>query len=100
MRESRYRESRLCRVLGNPVVYQMVGLLDAQGPLSPTAIARGVGRRLQTVSGYLAVLRAVELVRYERRGGRTRYWIKHGASTRRLLSALAAFVQASSRPPD
>jgi hypothetical protein len=34
MEEKRYRESRLCRLLGNPIVYQIVLLLEAGGPLS------------------------------------------------------------------
>jgi hypothetical protein len=53
LKESRYRESRLCRVLGNPVVYPMVQLLDERGPLSPLAVATRVSRRLQTVSAHV-----------------------------------------------
>lgn len=100
MRESRYRESRVCRVLGNPVVYAMVRLLADHGPLSPTAVGQAVGRRLQTVSGHLATLRTVDLVRYDRKGGQTRYWLKHAPETKRLMTALLALVQASSRVPD
>jgi DNA-binding transcriptional ArsR family regulator len=92
MRESQYRESRVCRVLGNPVVYNMVGLLEEKGPMSPSAMAKVVQRRLQTVSEHLARLRAVDLVRYDRKGGQTRYWLKHGPETKRILAALAAFV--------
>lgn len=100
MRESRYRESRVCRVLGNPTVYAAVRLLDEQGPMSPSAIAKAVNRRLQTVSGHLAALRTSDLVRYDRQGGRTRYWLKHGAATRRLLEALAAVTQETARVRD
>jgi DNA-binding transcriptional ArsR family regulator len=100
MREARYRESRLCRVLGNPVVYSMLLVLDDQGPMSPTAIAKAVGRRLQTVSGHLATLRSVDLVRYNRKGGATRYWLKHGPATGKILSALAAFVKEAGAPGD
>jgi DNA-binding transcriptional ArsR family regulator len=90
----------VCRVLGNPVVYATVRLLDERGAMSPSDIARTVGRRLQTVSGHLAMLRAADLVRYERRGGNTRYWLKHGAATRQILAALAALVQESGRVLD
>ncbi len=93
MKESRYRGSRVCRVLGNPVVYTMVRLLDEEGAMSPSAIAKVVKRRLQTVSEHLATLRAVDLARYDRKGGNTRYWLKHGPATRRILTCLAAFVQ-------
>jgi hypothetical protein len=36
MEEKRYRESRLCRLLGNPIVYQLVLVLDQEGPLTPS----------------------------------------------------------------
>jgi DNA-binding transcriptional ArsR family regulator len=87
-------------VLGNPVVYAIVKLLDEQGPMSPSAIAAAVGRRLQTVSGHLAMLRTADLVRYERRGGNTHYWLKHGPATKELLAALATLVQESGRVPE
>ncbi|HWP56690.1 MAG TPA: helix-turn-helix domain-containing protein [Candidatus Acidoferrales bacterium] len=100
MKESRYRESRVCRTLGNPVVYSVVRLLHDRGPMSPTRIADAVGRRLQTISGHLAALRAADLVRYERRGGTTRYWLKHEPETVALLAALAALVRQASRMRD
>ena len=100
MRESRYRESRVCRALGNPVVYAIVRLLYDRGPMSPTKIAGVVGRRLQTVSGHLATLRAVDLVRYERRGGVTHYWLKQEPETGHLLTALAELVRHASQLGD
>ena len=100
MRETRYRESRVCRVLGNPVVYAMVQVLDEKGPMSPSVIAKLIGRSLPTVSGHLATLRGVDLVRYDRKGGNTRYWLKHGPATKRILLALAAFVREAGPPPD
>ncbi len=100
MRESRYRESRVCRVLGNPVVYATVLILEEQGPMSPSDISQAVRRRLQTVSGHLATLRSVDLVRYDRQGGRTRYWLKHASEMKRLLSALRVLVQVSGRMSD
>jgi len=100
MKEKRYRESRVCRALGNPVVYSVLRLLHERGPMSPTNIAEAVGRRLQTVSGHLAALRAMDLVRYERRGGATLYWLKHEPETVGLLSALAKLVQQASRIRD
>jgi DNA-binding transcriptional ArsR family regulator len=87
-------------VLGNPIVYALVRALDERGPTTPSAMAAAIGRRIQTVSGHLAMLRTADLVRYERRGGFTRYWLKHAPETRRLLSALHALVQASGRMAD
>jgi len=100
MRESRYRESRICRVLGNPVVYAIILLLEEQGPVSPSDIAKSVRRRLQTVSGHLATLRGVDLVRYDRKGGKTRYWLKHAPETKRLFLALRGLVAVSGHMAD
>jgi hypothetical protein len=36
MDESKYRASRVCRLLGNPVVYQLVLFLENDGPLTPS----------------------------------------------------------------
>jgi DNA-binding transcriptional ArsR family regulator len=61
MDETRYRESRLCRLLGNPVIYQLVVLLENGGPFTPSNLAKLAGRSVQTVSGHLAKLRAAIL---------------------------------------
>ena len=68
MDESRYRESRVCRLLGSPVVYQLVLFLENDGPLTPSKLAKIAGRSVQTVSGHLAKLRAADLVRYDTDG--------------------------------
>jgi len=68
MDEVRYRESRVCRLLGNPVVYQLVLFLESGGPLTPSKLAKIAGRSVQTVSGHLAKLRAADLVRYDTNG--------------------------------
>jgi DNA-binding transcriptional ArsR family regulator len=62
MKEKRYRESRLCRLLGNPVVYQIVVLLEAGGPLTPSKLAQLIGRQVSTVSIHLGKLRATDVV--------------------------------------
>jgi hypothetical protein len=55
MEEAKYRGSRLCRLLGNPVIYQLVVLLENDGPLTPSKLAKYAGRSVQTVSGHLGV---------------------------------------------
>ena len=97
MEENKYRGSRLCRLLGNPVVYQMVSLLENNGPLTPSKLAKFAGRSVQTVSGHLAKLRAADLVRYDSRGRELRYWLKHKRETSELLKALEKVVHASSK---
>ena len=97
MDETEYRESRLCRLLGNPVIYQLVVLLDNGGPTTPNTLAKLVGRSVQTVSGHLAKLRAADIVRYDTVGKEVRYWLKHHGETRGLLKALEKVVHASGK---
>ena len=40
MEEDSYRQSRLCRLLGNPVVFAVVELLAENKELNPSEIAR------------------------------------------------------------
>jgi DNA-binding transcriptional ArsR family regulator len=84
MDETEYRESRLCRLLGNPVIYQLVVLLNNGGPTTPSKLAKLAGRSVQTVSGHLAKLRAADIVRYDSAGKEVRYWLKHYGETRGL----------------
>jgi hypothetical protein len=50
MEESLYRQSRLCRLLGNPVVYSIVAALHERDAMTPTQIVEVVGRSLGRVS--------------------------------------------------
>lgn len=87
----------MCRLLGNPVVYQLVLFLESGDPLTPSKLAKIAGRSVQTVSGHLAKLRAADLVRYDTDGKQVRYWLKHKRDTSRLLKALETIVHSSSR---
>ena len=89
MEERLYRQSRLCRLLRNPVAYSIVAVLVEKGEMTPTQIAKVVGRSLGRVSSRLATLRLAEVVRYETSGGHTKYRLKHASETRRLLKARA-----------
>jgi DNA-binding transcriptional ArsR family regulator len=71
MEEKRYWESRLCRLLGNPIVYQIVLLLEAGGPLTPSKLAKLIGRQVSTISIHLGQLRAADVVRYDTSGKET-----------------------------
>jgi DNA-binding transcriptional ArsR family regulator len=97
MDETEYRASRLCRLLGNPVVYQIVILLNNAGPTTPSRLAKLAGRSVQTVSGHLAKLRVADMVRYDTAGKEVRYWLKHHGETRALLKALEKVVHASGK---
>jgi hypothetical protein len=69
MEEKLYRQSRLCRRLGNPVVYSIVAALHERDAMTPTQIVEAVGRSLGRVSALLAALRLADVVRYETGGG-------------------------------
>ena len=97
MDEKRYRESRLCRLLGNPIVYQLVILLEAGGPLTPSKLAKLIGRQVSTISIHLGKLRAVDVMRYDTSGKETRYWLKHKSEMKGLLRMLEKVVDASAK---
>jgi hypothetical protein len=93
MEEKRYRESRLCRLLGNPIVYQIVLHLEA----TPSKLAKLIGRQVSTVSIHLGKLRAADVVRYDTSGKETRYWLKHKSEIKGILRMLERVVNASTK---
>jgi DNA-binding transcriptional ArsR family regulator len=95
--ESAYRQSRLCRLLGNPVAFAIVQALARNGEMSPSAVAETVDRTLSRVSHVLAALRLAEVVRYETDGRRSRYRLKHPREIRRILNSLSGFIDSASR---
>jgi predicted transcriptional regulator len=94
--EASYRQSRLCRLLGNPLAFAVVELLAENKELTPSEIARAVGRSVQRVSTVLGVLRVAEVVRYQTDGKRNRYRLKHPSEIKGVLSALSRFVKSAS----
>jgi predicted transcriptional regulator len=82
--------------LGNPVAFAVVQLLAENKQLSPSEIARAVGRSVQRVSTVLGALRLSEVVRYESDGKRNLYRLKHPSEVKGVLSALSRFVKAAS----
>jgi hypothetical protein len=97
MDEKRYRESRLCRLRRNPIVYQLILLLDANGLLTPSTLAKLTERQVSTVSIHLAKSRAPDVVRYDTVGKATRYRLKHKAEMKGLLRMLEKAVDASTK---
>jgi DNA-binding transcriptional ArsR family regulator len=97
MDEKHYRESRLCRLLGNPIVYQLIVLLEAGGPMTPSKLAKLIGRHVSTISIHLAKLRSADVVRYDTSGKTVRYWLKHKGEMKGLLKMLEKVVDASSK---
>jgi len=93
--EESYRESRLCRLLGNPLAFAVVQLLAESGELTVSEIARALGRSVQRVSTVLGTLRVAEVVRYNTDGRRNRYRLKHPREIKGLITALSRFVKAA-----
>ena len=97
MEERSYRQSRLCRLLGNPTAYAIVQLLAENKEMSPSEIARALDRSLSRVSHTLAALRLAEVVRYDSdRKMRARYRLKHPREIRRIIDALSNFIDSAS----
>ena len=96
MDEKVYRQSRLCRLMGNPIAFAVVNALSQSKELTPGEIAHAVGRSVSRVSHILASLRLAEVVRYDTDGRQARYRLKHSGETRELLKALALFIDSSS----
>ena len=96
MEQDSYRQSRLCRLLGNPVAFAVVELLAENKELNPSEIARAVGRSVQRVSTVLGALRLADVVRYDTDGKRNRYRLKHSSEVRNVLASLSRFVKVAS----
>jgi DNA-binding transcriptional ArsR family regulator len=97
--ELTYRQSRLCRLLGNRVAFAVVSLLASGKDLPTSEIARGIGRSVPRTSNILGALRLAEVVRYETEGRYARYRLKHPREIRRILDALSGFVKTTSVAP-
>jgi DNA-binding transcriptional ArsR family regulator len=94
--EDSYRQSRLCRLLGNPVAFAVVELLAENKEVNPSEIARAVGSSVPRVSTVLSALRLAEVVRYDTDGKHNRYRLKHPSEARNVLASLSRFVKVAS----
>ena len=94
--EAEYRQSRLCRLLGNPIAFTVVSLLAEGKEMNTSEIAKAAGRSVSRVSNILGALRLAEVVRYQTEGTRAQYRLKHPRETRKILAALSGFVKRAS----
>jgi DNA-binding transcriptional ArsR family regulator len=97
--EDSYRQSRLCRLLGNSVAFRSRGTARREQKLNPSEIARAVGRSVPRVSNVLSALRLADVVRYDSDGKRNYYRLKHPGEIRQVLAALSRVVTAASTLP-
>lgn len=97
MQEGRYRECRLCRVLGNPLAYSLVWRLVQNGTQTPSDLAGALRRSIHTISHTLGKLRLAEVVRFERSGRQAKYRLKYPEEIKFVLKALGRFEKATHR---
>ncbi len=95
MEEGRYRQCRLCRVLGNPLAYSLVLRLIENGSETPTDLANALRRSVHTVSHTLGKLRLADVVRFDRYGRQVQYRLKYPEEIHRLLGALGSLEEAT-----
>jgi DNA-binding transcriptional ArsR family regulator len=93
--EADYRQSSLCRLLGNPVVFTVVRLLAEGKEMNTSEIAKAAGRSVSRVSNILGALRLADVVRYQTEGTYARYRLKHPRETKRILDSLSGFVKSA-----
>lgn len=91
MPETRYRASRVCRILGNPTAYQILRILGYSFK-SPSLLAAEIGVSVQTVSNTLHNLRNIDVVRYEPQLNQRKYWVKD-STVLCILDSLEIFVE-------
>ncbi len=95
--EKRFRGSVVCRVLGYPISYGITKLLLEKKALDLETIASYVERSKQATCSQLTKLRLANIVRYEKSGKSTIYWIKYPKEVERIFAACETFVRRSSR---
>jgi len=74
----------------------VISLLAENKEMSTGQIAKAIGRSVPRTSNILGGLRLAELVRYQTEGRHARYRLKHPREVRRILDALAGFVNTTS----
>ncbi len=97
MKEALYRESRIAKTLGEPARYVIVHFLLKHGPLQVTEIVKRLRRSQPTVSHHLAVLRGLDIVRYETKPEGIYYWIKYPQEMRNILGSLRRFIECTQK---
>ncbi|MEW6685481.1 MAG: winged helix-turn-helix domain-containing protein [Candidatus Edwardsbacteria bacterium] len=95
--EKRFRGSLVCRVLGYPISYGITKLLLERGRTDLNTIAGEVKRSKSAVCFHLTKLRLANIIRYERTGKITYYWIKYPKEIKKLFDSCESLVKRISR---
>jgi len=95
--EKKYRGSLICRVMGYPITYAIVRMLLENGPTLLEEIVRRVGRSKGTVCNHLVKLKLANLVRYDKKGHKTIYWLKYPKEIEKFLHICEKLVERTTR---
>ncbi len=97
LKESSFRCSRLCHILGNPVTYKILEALLDKPRYTPSELAKKTHRTVSTISGHLKNMRLADLVRFEARGNQMMYRIKYRKQARAIVETLKKYVAVAGR---
>ncbi len=98
LKESSFRCSRLCHILGNPVTYKILEALLEKPRYAPSELAKKTHRTVSTISGHLKNMRLADLVRFEARGNQIMYRVKYRKEARAIIETLKKYVEQSGKP--
>lgn len=90
--EKKFRGSLICRVLGYPISYGIVKLLLDKGRMSLGEISIHVKRSKPAVCFQLTKLRLANIIRYERKGKETTYWVKYPGEVKKIFKSCDLLV--------
>lgn len=96
MSETACRASRMMKLLGNPLRYRLVRLLQSMGPASSRTLADRLDRTVSSVSHHLARMKQLDLV-YARREGRS---VLYDLKRHDVLDAMETMEAILERPHD
>jgi transcription initiation factor IIE alpha subunit len=95
--EKKFRGSVICRVMGYPISYGIVKLLMEKGEMDLDTISRLVKRSKAAVCFQLTKLRLANIIRYERKGKHTHYWVKYPVEMKKIFHSCDLLVSRTSR---
>ena len=98
--ERKFRGSVICRIFGYPITYAIVKLLLEKGPKDLDEIVNEVKRAKNTVCEHLSKLRLVNIVRYEKKQGKTVYFIKYPNELEAFFDTCESLVRRTAKGLD
>lgn len=78
MPEEAFRTSEVMEVLGNPLRYRILKLLDANGEVTSRRLSEVLKRSLSSISHHLSIMKKLDLVYSRTDGRKSLYGIKRG----------------------